>query len=136
MPGMGDRRMKLYMLDKELCCALYMRLGSYDKVGARLETEGIINPISGIPFSRGGLATIVKKSEMYHNYYLARAKNPDMPLDPTKEELDHALEVIQELLPRQKSLVEEAAARQAYRVAHESMYLDKKNEIDRVPAPK
>lgn len=129
MPGMGDRRMKLYMLDKELCCALYMRLGSFDKVGARLETEGIINPTNGKPFSRGGIATIIKKSEMYHEYYIVRAKNPDMPLDPTKEELDYALKIIQERLPKQKGLVEEAARIQALRNERDSAYLSRPIEM-------
>ena len=133
MPGMGDRRMKLYMLDKELCCALYMRLGSYDKVGARLETEGIINPTNGKPFSRGGVATIIKKSEMYHEYYIKRAKDLDMTPDPTVEELDYALKIINERLPVQKALVEKASAIQTYKHEHDSAYL---NEAIRIPAPK
>jgi hypothetical protein len=125
MPGMGDRRNKLYVLDKELCCALYMRLGAYEKVSARLETEGVIHPVLGVPFSRSGISAAIKKSNMYHDYYVKRAQNPDMSLDPTKEELDNALAVIKERMPAQKSMVTEAEKIQAYRLEHQSVYMDK-----------
>lgn len=127
MPGMGDRRNKLYMLDKELCCALYMRLGSYAKVAARLETEGVVQPVTGQSFSRDGVSTAIRKSEMYHEYYVTRAKNPDMSLDPTIEELDNAMVVITERMPVQKVLMAEAMKIQAYRTEHKSVYMDKVN---------
>jgi hypothetical protein len=129
---MGDRRNKLYVLDKELCCALYMRLGAYEKVSARLETEGILHPVTGLPFSRGGVMTAIKKSELYHEYFMKREKDPTLSLDPTPDEMQNAWNIIQERMPLQKALLAEAEKIQAIRLQHESVYMDKPS----VPAPK
>jgi len=48
---------KKRLIDDELCFRLWVELGSLRKVVMRMEQEGIINPVSGKPFSEPGVQT-------------------------------------------------------------------------------
>lgn len=108
MGGITDRRNKLFMLDPELLFALYLRLGSYDHVCARLATEGIVNPETGKAFSRAGVRSNVMKSAGYQSYFDRRDADPDIPEEPTEAEYVQAADVIKERMPTQLATLAEA----------------------------
>lgn len=108
MPGITDRRNKFYALDRELVFALYLRLGSYDKVALRLEVEGCVNPATKRSFSRSSLCTAAKRSFGWDRYFQKRLADPEMSDQPTQEEYDEAAKIIEERLPMQRDLVQKA----------------------------
>ena len=118
MGGITDRRNKLFTLDTELLFALYLRLGSYDHVRARLETEGVVNPETGKAFSRAGVRSNIMKSAGYQNYFDRRDANPSIPEEPTEEEYAQAAEVIKERMPIQLEMLEKAIERKQRRLSN------------------
>lgn len=123
MGGITDRRNKLFTLNTELVFALYLRLGSYDHVCARLATEGIVNPETGKAFSRAGVRSNVLKSQGYADYFDRREANPSLPDEPTAEEYAQAATVIQEQMPIQLKMLDEAVRRKARRTADTDAYV-------------
>lgn len=126
MPGITDRRNKFYALDRELVFALYLRLGSYDKVAQRLEAEGCVNPATKKSFSRSSICTAAKRSFGWDKYFQARLNDPQMSDQPTQEEYDEAAKTIAERLPLQRELVQKAVeyAREKERLdaEHQRLY--------------
>lgn len=107
MPGLADQRIKVRQLDYELMFALYLRLGSYGKVSARLETEGCVSPHTGKPFTRAAIMAVTKRSLSWKEYWKRRDENPNMTDAPTPEEYEAAARVIAERLPLQRQILEE-----------------------------
>ena len=122
MGGITDRRNKIFVLDKELLFALYLRLGSYDLVGARLETEGVVNPETGKAFSRAGVRTTVMKSEGYRDYFDRRDADPTLPDEPTEAEYALAADIIKARMPIQIEMMAEIVRRKQQRLEDAEMY--------------
>lgn len=107
MPGLKDQRVKVRLLDYELMFALYLRLGSYGKVSARLQTEGCVSPRTDKPFTRAAVMAVTKRSLSWKEYWKRRDENPDLSDSPTPEEYEAAARVIAERLPLQRKMIEE-----------------------------
>lgn len=123
MGGITDRRNKLFTLDKELLFFLYLRLGSYDHVCRRLQTEGIVNPETGSPFSRAGVRSSVLKSQGYADYFDRREADPGLPEEPTAEEYAKAADEIAKRLPVQVKVIAEAVQRKQQRLIDAQQYV-------------
>lgn len=112
MAGINDRRNKPFILERELMFALYIRLNTYDAVSMRLEAEGMVNPLNGKRFSRTAIRNAIFNSDGFLRWQQKRL-DPTVPAEVTQEERDEAKKLVEELMPRQRALIEKFAIEHA-----------------------